>query len=87
MRMLTGRRLVAGTCFSLFSLGVCTAPALAQSIHDGKLTGTITSEDRAVMPGATVEISSPSQMGGTRTATTSTNGTYVFLNLPPDDTR
>jgi len=81
--MLTGRRLVAGTCFWLFSFGVCTAPALAQSIHDGKLTGTITSEDRAVMPGATVEISSPSQMGGTRTAITSANGTYVFLNVTP----
>jgi Carboxypeptidase regulatory-like domain/TonB dependent receptor-like, beta-barrel len=83
MRMLTGRRLVAGTCFWLFWLGVCTVPALAQSIHDGKLTGTITSEDRAVMPGATVEISSPSQMGGTRTAITSANGTYLFLNVTP----
>ncbi len=83
MRMPTGRMVVAVTCFSVLALGVCTAAARAQAIHEGKLTGTVTSEDRAVMPGATVEIASPAQMGGTRSVTTSADGTYVFLNLPP----
>jgi hypothetical protein len=71
-----------GTCFSLlFAIGA--TPLRAQAVHEGKLTGTVSSEDHAVMPGATVEISSPAQMGGTKSATTSANGTYVFLNLMP----
>ena len=35
-----------------------------------------------MIPGATVEISSPALMPGTRSAVTSENGTYLFLNLP-----
>lgn len=82
MRLPFGRTLVAGTCFSLlFAIGA--APVRAQAVHEGKLTGTVTSEDHAVMPGAAVEISSPAQMGGVKSATTSANGTYVFLNLMP----
>jgi hypothetical protein len=56
---------------------------LAQSIQEGKLTGTVVSEDRLALPGATVEISSPALMIGTRSTTTSARGSYVFLNLPP----
>lgn len=75
-----GRRL-AVSWFSLLVLGL-SAPALhAQAIHEGKLTGTIAGEDDAVLPGATVEISSPALMAA-RAATTSANGTYVFINLP-----
>jgi hypothetical protein len=82
MRMHLGRTLAAATCFSLlFAIGAL--PLRAQAVHEGKLTGTVTSEDHAVMPGATVEISSPAQMGGAKSATTSGNGTYVFLNLMP----
>jgi hypothetical protein len=54
----------------------------AQSVLDGKATGTVTSEDGAPLPNATIEVSSPSLLG-TRTATTSAKGTYVILNLPP----
>jgi hypothetical protein len=35
-----------------------------------------------VIPGASVEISSPALLGGAKSATTSATGTYVFLNLP-----
>jgi hypothetical protein len=80
--MHTVRRLLAVACCSLFYLGVCATAARAQAIHEGKLTGTVTQEDKAVIPGASVEISSPALLGGPRSATTSATGTYVFLNVP-----
>ncbi len=82
MTMHSARRLVAVACLELFLVGVCPAFVQAQAIHEGKLTGTVASEDHAVLPGATVEISSPALIAGTRSATTSENGTYLFLNLP-----
>ena len=75
-------RVVTVTCCSLLSLILGATTARAQAIHEGKLTGTVAGEDRAVIPGATVEISSPALMPGTRSAVTSENGTYLFLNLP-----
>ncbi len=54
----------------------------AQSIHEGKLTGTVASADKALLPGATVEISSPALLAGKRSARVSARGTYIFLNLP-----
>jgi hypothetical protein len=42
----------------------------------------VAGEDQIVMPGVTIEISSPALIGGIKTATTSGTGTYVFLNLP-----
>jgi len=80
--MYTGRRLFAVACCSLFSLAVSATAVRAQAIHEGKLTGTVAGEDRIVMPGATVEVSSPALLGGTRSTTTSGTGTYVFINLP-----
>jgi len=83
MRKHSGTRLFALVCCSVFSLIVCAISARAQAIHEGKLTGTVASEDQSVMPGATVEVSSPALLGGTKSAITSPNGSYVFLNLPP----
>jgi hypothetical protein len=75
-------KVVVVACCSLFYLAVCATAARAQAIHEGKLTGTVTQEDQAVIPGATVEISSPALLGGPRSATTSATGTYAFRNLP-----
>jgi outer membrane receptor protein involved in Fe transport len=66
--------------FLMAALGA--SPVAAQAIHDGKLTGTVMSEDGAVLPGATVEISGPALLAGERTSTSSGRGTYVFLNVP-----
>jgi len=81
MTMHLGRRLVVGTCFLLFA-GAGVTSVRAQAIHEGKVVGTIVGEDKAALPGATVEVSSPSMMAGKRSATTSGKGSYVFLNLP-----
>jgi outer membrane receptor protein involved in Fe transport len=81
MTMHLRTRLIAVTCFVLLLVGLGAA-ARAQGIYEGKVTGTVASPDGAVLPGATVEISSPALMAGKRSATTSAKGTYVFLNLP-----
>jgi hypothetical protein len=73
---------LAVACWVLVSLSLCATTARAQAIHEGKLTGTVVGEDQMVIPGATVEVSSPALIGGIRSATTSRTGTYVFLNLP-----
>ena len=54
----------------------------AQSILDGKLTGTITDDSGEPLPGVAVEVTSPALVSGKRSAVTSARGTYVFLNLP-----
>jgi len=53
----------------------------AQSILEGKITGTITDDKGEPLPGATAELTSPALMGK-RSAATSAKGTYAFLNLP-----
>jgi hypothetical protein len=75
-------KVISVVCSTLLCLLLCAASVRAQAIHEGKLTGTVAGEDRAVIPGATVEISSPALMPGTRSTTTNENGTFQFLNLP-----
>jgi hypothetical protein len=58
------------------------APAFAQGVQTGVLTGTITTADGLSLPGATVTVSSPA-LQGTRTAVTDVNGNYVIRGLPP----
>ena len=60
--------------------GVMTVQA--QSILDGKLTGTITDDKGEPLPGVAIEVTSPALISGKRSAVTTGRGTYVFLNLP-----
>ena len=76
------RRVSLAGMFLVFLVGLGARPVYAQAIHEGKVTGTVKSEDGAALPGATVVISSPALLAGTRTTTTSERGSYVFLNLP-----
>ncbi len=78
---LPGPALVRTSCAILLSLAASSPPVFAQAIHQGTVTGTVASADGLTLPGATVEVSSPSLMG-TRSATTSDTGVYIFLNLP-----
>ena len=56
--MQLGRASLTAICSSLFLVGGSAGSLRAQSIQEGKLTGTVVSEDRLALPGATVEISS-----------------------------
>jgi outer membrane receptor protein involved in Fe transport len=80
--MQLGRTSWTAMCLSLLLVGVSVRSVRAQAITEGKMTGTVMSEDGVPLPGATVEISSPALLAGKRTATTSARGSFVFLNLP-----
>ena len=69
----------------LVALAVLTGGsiAFAQGIPTATLTGKALNEGQG-LPGVTVTAKSPA-LQGTRTAVTSTNGDFVFPNLPPGD--
>lgn len=72
-----------GICFFLIlNLAVLSGFSFAQRIT-GKIIGEVTDEEKASLPGVTVEISSPSLMGGVHSQVTSEDGNYRFINLPP----
>ncbi|HAV42370.1 MAG TPA: hypothetical protein DCW97_08260, partial [Acidobacteria bacterium] len=56
--------------------------AFTQSRETGAITGTVTDEAGAPLPGVTVTISGPNLMG-TRTYVTDARGIYRFPALPP----
>lgn len=49
----------------------------------GAITGVVTDTSDAVLPGVTIEASSPALIERTRTAVTDSGGQYTILNLPP----
>ena len=59
-----------------------TPSLLAQSAGTGALTGTVSDPTGAVVPGATVTLTS-TDTNQTRTATTGAEGSYRFALLPP----
>jgi TonB dependent receptor/Carboxypeptidase regulatory-like domain len=68
---------------------VCTAlvataaPLLAQAVQTSTLTGTVKDTSGGVLPGVTVTVSSPSQVGGVQTSVTDAQGIYRFPALHP----
>ncbi|HSA94687.1 MAG TPA: TonB-dependent receptor [Acidobacteriota bacterium] len=54
----------------------------AQSVLEGKITGTVTDDKGEFLPGVNVEISGAGIMGK-RATLTSAKGTFIFLNVPP----
>ncbi len=64
----------------LASVLAIAAPAMAQ-IDQGRLTGTVTDAQGAVLPGVTVTAKSPSLMG-VRTTVTEGDGKYSIASLP-----
>ncbi len=59
---------------------LAASPAFAQ-IGQGRLTGTITDAQGAVMPGVTVTVASPALIG-TRSTVSQPDGVYLFPALP-----
>ncbi|RPJ01905.1 MAG: carboxypeptidase regulatory-like domain-containing protein, partial [Candidatus Aminicenantes bacterium] len=56
--------------------------ATAQSVLEGKVTGTVADDKGELLPGVNVELTGPAIMGK-RATVTSARGTFVFLNVPP----
>src|SRR5262245_2447108 len=71
-------RLVVAVAFLL-------APALAytQTATTGAIAGTVTDSTRAVLPGVTVEASSPALIEKTRSVVTDDQGRYNIVDLRP----
>jgi len=59
-------------------------PAVAQRVT-GNIAGKVVDGSGAVLPGATVTISSPAMLGGERAATTDSSGAFRFPALKPGD--
>ena len=60
-------------------MALLPAAAFAQ---EGQIAGTVRDTSGAVMPGVTVEVTSPALIEKVRTATTDANGQYRITNLP-----
>src|SRR5262249_7314586 len=75
-----GLRKVLGVLLVLM-LGVVTT-AGAQTTTTGRIIGTLSDQQGAVVPGATVTATSP-QLQGERTSVTDSAGEFRFLTLPP----
>ncbi|HEY7818575.1 MAG TPA: carboxypeptidase-like regulatory domain-containing protein, partial [Vicinamibacteria bacterium] len=67
-------------------LGVLTVLSLATSVFaqrtTGGITGTVTDDTGAVLPGVTVDLTGEYVMGS-QTSITNENGVYRFMNLTP----
>ncbi len=66
---------------AVFLIGIALGTASAQRLT-GKLTGVVTDDQGAPLPGVAVEISSPALMG-IQSQITMDKGLYRFINLPP----
>jgi len=76
------RKFLFAACFFAFIFSVVNVGGVrAQSILEGKITGTITDDKGETLPGATVELTGPALMGK-RSAVTSAKGTYIFISVP-----
>src|ERR1700681_1155752 len=78
MRM---RAFVLGLAFALLS--IWSPPAYSQGNPTSKLSGRVTTGTDA-LPGVKVTVSSPN-LQGTKSATTSNSGDYLFPSLPPGE--
>jgi hypothetical protein len=58
-------------------------PLLAQAVQTSSLTGTVKDSTGAVLPGVTVNVSSPQQVGGVQTSVSDSQGVYRFPALRP----
>src|SRR5438046_2859708 len=63
--------------------GLHPAPAATQAVGTATIAGTVTDSNGAVLPGVTVEASSPALIEGTRSVVTNESGHYSIVNLRP----
>jgi hypothetical protein len=69
---------ILGTVLCLFGL-----PATGEAQGLGAIAGTVRDASGAVLPGVTIEVTSPALIEKARTAVTDGSGQYAVVNLPP----
>ena len=67
----------------LLALGLVSVPRVGAAQVLGTVAGTVSDPSGAVLPGVTVEASSPALIEKVRTAVTDGTGQYRIVNLPP----
>ena len=78
------RRFVVTTVCTVILCLLWSASSSAQLSTAGALSGTVSDDTGAVLPGVTVELSGPA-LQGTRAAVTDGTGRYRFVSVPPGD--
>jgi hypothetical protein len=63
-------------------VALLASSATAQTLGSG-IVGTVKDESGAVVPGVSIELSSPALMGGTQTIYSDTQGQYRLVDLRP----
>ena len=79
-------RWTSADAIAVLTTAVLFAPATplrAQAVQTSTLTGTIKDGTGAILPGVTVNASSPAQVGGVQTSVTDSQGVYRFPALHP----
>jgi outer membrane receptor protein involved in Fe transport len=71
--------------FSALLLACVAIASLAAQGLTGSISGVVTDETGAVLPGVTVTIESPALIGGSQMRITETNGAFRFPVLPPGE--
>jgi hypothetical protein len=67
----------------LVALGILTLPCVSAAQVLGTVAGTVKDPSGAVLPGVTVEATSPALIEKVRTTITDGSGQYQIVNLPP----
>lgn len=73
----------AAACVLVCGLLAAASPAMAQSVASGSISGRVSDESGATMPGVSVTLTSPALQLPQMLATTGTDGAYRFVDLPP----
>lgn len=76
------RRPIAPLLMCLLVAAAFVADVSAQGVQTGTLRGLVTDQQDLAVPGVSVTVESDA-LQGTRTTMTETDGTYLFLRLPP----
>ena len=76
--VVTGLALCAVAC-------LCAGVAFGQSVQVGKITGSIKAPTGEPLQAAPVVVSSEALLAGERSVTSSDDGGFVILNLPPGE--
>src|SRR5258705_3782518 len=74
---------VAVSLWLVITVVLCTAAASAQGVATGSIAGVVKDASGGVLPGVTVEASSPPLIEKTRTAATDDQGAYKIVELRP----
>jgi len=88
MRKNLRNRVLATSLVAMFSFLVvtCCAPLFAQTLTTGAISGTVTDPTGAVVPNATITVTSITT-GAVRTTHSGTNGQFTLPQLNPGEYR